>query len=461
MSRTESEESTESPFASVLNTPADEEHLHFDVTDRKLLSDERLAHGREADHWQGRPHRVSLSRQFAKALDEATKSTNSHLDRRSVDRVHSEPESPASPNLMSFASPELPSESRVHTPEPPISDTYNTGSPQSIVRTTPRGRPPLLRDIFSPAIPPIPFSYEDQIASSVPESTPRPHSTLRHRKGMYSDLNDSITGRPASEVLSDADLSDVSHDANAGTEDDAVDAAYKALLLLDDDDDCTIESEAFLDTPAMPRLSPLFPLQLVFFPIWCALVGGVILFCPTYLDTLAFPASAPRSSAYTVAFMQRGLAQILPFVAPPTPIRAFAYWATVAHLHVAILLATLAGVVYAYPPLGALLVVASAALFARAWCDFVPLEEFSGDLGGDDGEVGGRVGEDLGGEARQMLYQVLAPGCGFRDGDKLRRVGGRYFLVHAPRRAESRAEILAAGGLSEEYNSDDSDESEE
>ncbi|KAJ6550842.1 hypothetical protein DFH09DRAFT_1500258 [Mycena vulgaris] len=462
MCRNDSAESTESPFASVLNTPADEQPLHFEAIDGKLVSGgsqmlERLE-TRAYDIGHARPHRVSLSRQFAKALDDANKSAapNVPLFRArssSVERVYYEPddllEPLPSPNLMSFASPELPSEpmevERVQTPEPLIFDAYNTGSQQTITRTTPRGRPPLRRDMFSLASIPLPVNVADERTPVALDFTPRAHSTLRQRKGMYPDLNDSITGEPAGKVLSEIDLNDVSKD-------EALDKVVDEAL-----DDC----DYYSDGPSLPALSPLLPLQVVLFPAWCVLVGGAILLCPTHLPAIAFPASAfpasaPSHGTALLALAQRILAHCLPFAAPPSAIRTFAHWATVAHLHVAIFLAALVALAYVSPPLGALVAGACAVQFVRAWGDFAGEDGVNGDgVNGDvDADADGDGSTALGGEVRQMLYQVLAPGCGFQDGDALRRVGEKYFLVRVPR-VETRAQILAAGGLTEDSDEDD------
>jgi hypothetical protein len=87
MFRNDSEESTESAFASVLNTPADEQPLNFDPIDAKLLAAgapqviERLeTHMGGMDEFVRKtPRRVSLSRQFSKALEEANKSVSNAI----------------------------------------------------------------------------------------------------------------------------------------------------------------------------------------------------------------------------------------------------------------------------------------------------------------------------------------------------------------------------------------------
>lgn len=86
MFRNDSEESTESPFGSVLNTPSDEHASQFDSIDTKLLSAavpqalERLENHvrgrRDIDAPAKSPRRVSLSRNFSKALEAANKSVS-------------------------------------------------------------------------------------------------------------------------------------------------------------------------------------------------------------------------------------------------------------------------------------------------------------------------------------------------------------------------------------------------
>ncbi|KAJ7100567.1 hypothetical protein C8R43DRAFT_246967 [Mycena crocata] len=442
MYRNDSEESTESPFASVLNTPADERVLHFDSIDAKLFSAgapqilERLAPVSPVEGGVGRmPRRVSLSRQFTKALAEANESALHGPPPRSrsssIDRVYAEEyEPPAphpSPDLMSFASPEMPSASielqRMQTPEPPISDAYDTSSPQSITTITPRGRPPLRRDLFSPAKKPVTFPIQTEAAPTALEFAPHAHSTLRHRKGMFP--NDNITGEP-SDVFNEINLHDTARNE-----------PLQSVV----DDEALDELEDDLDMPSLPPISPLLPLQLFLFPVWCVLVGATILLCPTHLPAIAFPASTSFGNtssscrARMLSAAQSAFAHCLPFTAPPSPIRTFAHWATVAHLHIAIFLSVLVGVMYVAPPLGALLTAACAGQFIHAWGDFAV----------EDGELGGDV--------RQMLYQVVGPDCGFQNGDALDRVGGKYFLRRM-QVLETRADILAAGGVEEEFGSD-------
>ncbi|KAJ7730095.1 hypothetical protein DFH07DRAFT_945483 [Mycena maculata] len=395
MYRNDSEESADSPFASMLNTPADEQLLHFDSLDGKLLA---MATPQALGEItiKAPARRISLSRQFAKA---PTKANTSAASQGQLARASE----PACAEISH----------RPQTPEPPIVDTYNTPSPQTITRTTRRTCPPMRRHIFSPPSKPIHLDAGDE---SVSDFTPRAHSTLRHRKGMYLLPNDSITGEPASEALHVIDLH---KPAQEEVDDDA----------LSDD-----EHDAF----TVPALSPLFPLQVVLFPAYAIVVGASILMCPTRLPVIAFPASPSPTSP-----LHRALAACLPFAAPPSPIRAFAHWAALAPLHVAIFLAALIGIAYMCLPLGALLAAGAATQFVRAWGDFGGCEE------------GGR-GEVLGGEVRQMLYQVLmCAEYGFHDGDTLKREGERYFVVRAPRRKETRAEILVAGGAGEEYDEDE------
>ncbi|KAJ7736663.1 hypothetical protein B0H16DRAFT_1891889 [Mycena metata] len=462
MRRNESEESTESDFPSALNTPADEKPMHFDSIEGKLLSVaaprglERLEGHRRAatDNGGGRSlRRVSLPRQFSKALEEANKSTAEagllvRARSHSVDRVDADepmiPVPPPSPGLMSFSSPELPSEQeeaqRVHTPEPTvIFDAYADSSPLSITKTTPRGRPQLRRDIFSPSTDPVPFDPE----TPGPESTPKARNVLRNRKGMYTLLNDSITGEPAPGVQDASHLQDASHDL-------AVDAEEQDVL-------SEYDFEHETGGPTLPKLSLLIPLQLVLFPIYCAFVGAAVLLFPTGLAAIAFPASVSTlrhsNTSPRLSFLTRLpyiiVARCLPFTAPPTPIRVFAHWAAVAHLHVAIFLALLVAIAYFVPPAGALLSSGCGALFVTAWGDFSLAGYDSG--GGLEGKL------ELGNDVRQMLYQILlAPECGFADGDRVEKVGEKYLLVRASRE-ETRAEILVAGGLDEQDLGEDGD----
>ncbi|KAJ6454264.1 hypothetical protein C8R47DRAFT_226609 [Mycena vitilis] len=341
-----------------------------------------------------------------------------------------------SPNLLSFASPELPSHpiehpQRVQTPEPPISTAYNPGSPQFIARTTPQNRPPLRRNIFSSESKPIPFGVEDEPISG-DDFTPRAYSTIRQRKGTFTLLNDSITGQPALDMLEAVDV----HTADTHDTHDAHDVTL-------DESSTDREDNFALNGPTLPPLSPFFALQMLLFPAYCVLVGAAIILFPVHLNTIAFPASANRPNSPTlrarlVSLAQPVIAHCLPFAAPPSAIRAFAHWATVAHLHVAIFLAALVGTAYLSLPLGVLLAAACAGQFVRAWGDFA-LED----------------GTELGGDVRQMLYQVLvAPECGFGDRDALKRVGGQYYLVRAPP-TETRSEILAAAGVEDDSGSDE------
>ncbi|KAJ7187253.1 hypothetical protein C8R46DRAFT_1059255 [Mycena filopes] len=208
--------------------------------------------------------------------------------------------------------------------------------------------------------------------------------------------------------------------------------------------------------PTLPKLSVLLPLQLILFPAYCALVGAAILFYPTCLATIAFPASVHLNSRSLIARIPYIiLAHCLPFASPPTPIRVFAHWATVAHLHVAIFLALLVGIAYLVPAAGVLLSGLCGALFVRAWGDFSLAEN-------DDDEVNGVAKMELGAEVRGMLYQILvAPECGFADGDRMEKVGQKYVLFRGPPKEETRAEILAAGGLDESDSGEDADADDE
>ncbi|KAJ7328707.1 hypothetical protein DFH08DRAFT_1084276 [Mycena albidolilacea] len=462
MFRNDSEESTESPFGSVLNTPSDEHASQFDSIDTKLLSAavpqalERLENHvrgrRDIDAPAKSPRRVSLSRNFSKALEAANKSTSSNgllfrARSNSVERVfYLEDSASPSPDLVSLSPAEVPPQpiERVQTPEPPLSDAYATSSPQSIFRTS---RPPLSRrNIFSPASVPVELGVGNESASSV-EFTPRAHSTLRNRRGAFMLLNDSITGEPTS-VASEATSADQSALNEVLSRDD--------FLKTDCEDDEDDSDQSELNAAALPQLSLFFPLQLVLFPAWCALVGAAILLCPNHLNAIAFPAStmaaridtntaSPSMRAHVLALSQTLLLHCLPFSAPPSDIRVLAHWATVAHLHIAIFFAALGGILYLYPPLGALLAVGTAGRSVCAWSDFCFTQENDGAM---EAELGG-------GDARKMLHQVLlAPGCGFEDGDAVRRVGEKYFLVHKPRdEAEMRREMLKAAGVEDSCGS--------
>ncbi|KAK7028504.1 Protoporphyrinogen oxidase [Favolaschia claudopus] len=447
--RNDSEESTESPFGSALNTPADEITFSFDSLDAKLLSagaphvvepSEKQAQASRTPERPARsPRRVSLSRQFSMAMDEANKSIspNGPLYRARSDSdggfepIPFPPLSNTSQESFSPAAVETASEEpQPKTPEPPVQDPYAIPSSQLVEKMTPRGRPLLRRDIFSPASEPVLLAVEDKSMGSV-EFTPRVHSTIRHRKsqGKFKLLNDSITGEPASvgqeEVVPETEL--------------------------DEDFEEADDISAFLH---LPQLSPLFPVQLILFPVWVAIVGASILLCPTYLNTVSFPASATRTSVsslrtYILFLAQTFIVYLFPFNAPPSPIRNFAHWATVAHLHVAVFLAVLVGVAYFYLPVGVLLTAGCAGLFMHAWSDF--------SVDKDDGVA--KEEELGGGDIRQTLYRVLlTPECGFGDGDKIKCVGGKYLLVRAQRRSETRAEILAAGGLDLDSESESDDE---
>ncbi|KAF8184089.1 hypothetical protein K438DRAFT_1974679 [Mycena galopus ATCC 62051] len=510
---TESVDSTETPFGSALNTPADEHTLSFDAIDAKLLAVphvrealERLeGHGRRMLEPAKSPRRVSLSRQFSRAMEEANKSTSSNgslfrARSNSVERVFNYEHSalPAvphsSPNLSFPSSPELPApiERPIQTPEPTLSGIYTTSSLQPISRTT---RPPLLRrdsnSIFLPAMKPAAFEAEDEENSKYDvEFTPRAHSTLRHRKNasLFTRLNDSITGEPAFDLLMGAATPEVDINKVYRTE---VLARPSTSYTRADDSDFDLEDR---DAVLIPQLSLLFPLQLVLFPVWCVLVGGAILLCPTYLHAIAFPASALRlntatntnsastllSRLYThlLSLLRTLLVHLLPFATPLSPIRVFAHWAAVAHLHVAIFGAALGALAWVHPPSGVLVAAAVGVGGVRAWGDFEfglafsvvnsgkghredqeEAEESEGE--GEEADV--RQELELGGDVRQMLYQVLlasasGPGCGFgiEDGDTVRTDGEKWFLVRIrPRkneeqREEERRELLRAAGVGSE-----------
>ncbi|KAF7371667.1 hypothetical protein MVEN_00022800 [Mycena venus] len=398
MLRNDSEESADSPFASALNTPADDKPSNFDSTDAKFLTvgapqtmerlETHVRGGRVDTPWGRSPRRVPLFPKFSKVMEAVDKNTSPNLNglvfrarSNSVERLgYPEPFSSRqpSPHLISFASGELliqPTEEpqRVQTPEPPSLDPYVTSSPQSFMRTTPRSRPPLRRDIFSLApkhvdfdvevqspsgveftlgahvplrreiFPPVPklvdFDVEDQSPSNV-ELTPRAHPPLRHdifspAQPVDFDVEDQspssveLTPRahstlrrrkrePASEVLvaadpKDAEPNDASHEV-ALADDELTDCDY----------DCEDKYSEFV-VPALPQPSRLLPLQLFLLPTWA-------------------------SRLRLLSLAQRLIVHCLPIATPPTPTCALTHWATVAYLHVAIFLAFLVGVAYLYLP---------------------------------------------------------------------------------------------------------------
>ncbi|KAJ7458737.1 hypothetical protein B0H11DRAFT_2242793 [Mycena galericulata] len=150
------------------------------------------------------PPRIALSLQYSKALADTQKNGTLNVPPfRAPDRVYpqisepSPPVHPPSPDLISFASPEIPSRT-----------TANTDSrADSNLRRTPRHCPLIRRDVFSPpSKSAIIIGVEDEFVDSEPEFTPRAHSTLRHRKGMYPLLNNRITGERTSDVLHSAEI---------------------------------------------------------------------------------------------------------------------------------------------------------------------------------------------------------------------------------------------------------------
>ncbi|KAJ6632277.1 hypothetical protein B0H10DRAFT_2206655 [Mycena sp. CBHHK59/15] len=406
MYRNDSQESTESPFGSVLNTPADESALCFDSVDAKLLAErankmvERLdtpVRVYDSDLGSHTPRRVSMSRQFAKAVADAHKSTVSQAmlsllrsnsietQSRSKEIIESTPSGAEDPHRDADTEEEKVqepvSEFQIPRESPEIIFEKYDDSSYEVNRTATLD----YCDVFSPTPRPIPF----------PSGSEAPPSTLRQRRKSICTLpNDTIAVHAAEPAISDDD----------------------ALSAFDDD--------TRPDLPSLATLtSPLLPLRVLLFPSWCALVGGAILLAPAYLAPLAFHTG---------------------FCAPPAPgIRTFAHWAAIARYHVALFLAALAGTAYAHPPLGALLAAAAALLFVRAWADFRPMDD-----------------APLGADTRQMLYSVLVDaGCGFGGDEddgrvRLRREGEEYFFVRTPGPRETKADILAAAGLAD---SDDSD----
>ncbi|KAJ7226605.1 hypothetical protein C8J57DRAFT_202994 [Mycena rebaudengoi] len=191
------------------------------------------------------------------------------------------------------------------------------------------------------------------------------------------------------------------------------------------EDEGTMYSDSPISLPTLATLiSPVLPLKVLVFPLWCAVVGGVILLAPTHANFIAFSTGFAPSSP------------------PPSGIHAFAHWATVARYHVALYLAALVAIAYAYLPLGALLAAVSGAQFIHAWGDFSVDPKLA-----------------LGADVRQTLYSVLVESeCGFGgDGDdervRVERVGDEYFLVKTPI-SKTRAQILESVGLGDDSDAE-------
>ncbi|KAJ7486876.1 hypothetical protein FB451DRAFT_1535043 [Mycena latifolia] len=378
----DSEESAESAFASMLNTPADEQLLHFDDIEGKLIASEppQILERLETHvDWHARTHRVSLS---SKAFEEANKSA-------------------AISSFMFLQA--------GHHEEEELSQAARC------------------RQSTESADADVGCLHHWILAINHPDHAARPptaapgHILPRFDTSSVqfggACTNDSITGEPTSEALSEM----YPEDADASK--DALALADGPALTLDNNDDCDCDCEfdADLDLPALPRLSPLFPLQLVLFPLWSyGVSSSAAPSCSAPLNSIPSPSLRPRPPHP-------------PCSTVPSPTCCRAHWPAVARLHVAIFLAALVGTAYASPPLGVLLTGACAVLFVRAWRDFVP--------NSDSDQVGMELEPELGTDVRQTLYQVLlAPGHGFQDEDALRWVGDNYFLVRAPPRAETQDE---------------------
>nr|GAT47813.1 protoporphyrinogen oxidase [Mycena chlorophos] len=414
---------------SVLNTPADEHTLNFDLIDGALLAatpPKALAYAADLGYRKSASQRVSVSRQFAKAIEAANKSnvgiirvaTPPHIvEPHFMDAFDSPPVPNSSPELDSgsMTMPQVESTTRPATPPLQMTQESIARTPPSRIQRLPRS------DIFSPAPPLIPLGLHEEV-----EFTPRAHSTLRHRRGpllptsesLLSELETPITEPPAVVTV-------VVPEPTVNTD-------TQGLLVL----------ELF-------RV-PLTLLQFVTFPFYTALVGATILLAPDQLSAIAFPATITTNDSGSLFKIMLSL--IFPFSAPAGPnelIRVFAHWVTVAHLHVAIFLAVLGGVAYLNLVAGALLVAACVARMVQpaAWGGFaIP--------GVDDDD------EELGADVRQTLWRavVAAPGSGLREGEEMKEVEGRYYVV---RKVETLGDILKAGGLDSEYcHSDESGDEE-
>ncbi|KAJ7641882.1 hypothetical protein FB45DRAFT_1000368 [Roridomyces roridus] len=503
MFRNDSGDSVESPFASALNTPSDEKPLHFESLDGKLL-----AMGDMGD--KSSPRRVALSRGFSKALIDAKNSAPpTAVPLRLTERVY-----PGGAPNLSLALPE-PSTSlissvnddkhdlfdlppRPNTPEPTLFNTYTANSPQNVNKMTPRQCPPMRRDIFSPPSTSTAIMGEhdaddeaDSDSFSGPTTssdlTPRAHSTLRHRKAFYRHSNESTASistvgdpEPESEPAPEPESVPGQSTTDLAAAHDEIEAIHAEIDTLLD------EAEYAYDAPVLPALSPLLPLQIVLFPVYCLVVGAAIVLAPEYLEAVAFPGSALdfSMSLRIQRIFCRILSTILPIRAPSTPIRAFEHWASVAHLHVFVFLATLLFFgVYVHFAAGVLIGVGCAVQCSRAWGAYV-FEVFSkekertrrGEVWVDgDGkdvvevevleEVWPLGVEGVGG-VRRMLWTVLfCEGCGVGDGDEVRfvpdsvegeeeekegkkekwRGKGKYVLVKR-KRFEGKGEVLVRGG---------------
>ncbi|KAF7329215.1 Protoporphyrinogen oxidase [Mycena kentingensis (nom. inval.)] len=457
---TSSASSTESDD-SLLHTPADEHTLNFDLIDGALLAATPPKALAGLGHSKRSPRRVAVSRHFSLALEEANKSTEGVVLSQFAPRSGPDPrgypfpefdaypDSPpppnSSPEMQDLLAAILPLSERVdlepplpRTPEcvdlqpvPPMTPETKQRPQQpeivgddQIITKTPRAHvfhPGLRRgDLFSPPPPPGPFVLEGESV----EFTPRAQFTLRRRRG--------TVVRPLESIETEMEMAINSAPAETTPAGD-----------IDGADNFTLE------TPAFPQPSVLFPVQLVAFPVYAALVGAVILLAPDQLSSIAFPATPSNAPQKGFGSLLRVvLALIFPFSAPgPSGVRHFAHWVSVAHLHVAIFLALLGVIAYLHLPTGALLVAGCVARMVQpgAWGAFsVPEAEEEQELGGD---------------VREMLWRavVSAPGSGLMDDEELKKVGGRY-VVASKKREETRADVLRAGGLDSDEGSDGGDD---
>ncbi|KAF7318775.1 Protoporphyrinogen oxidase [Mycena chlorophos] len=364
---------------------------------------------------------------FAKAIEAANKSNvgiirvatpprivEPHL----VDAFDSPPVPNSSPELDSGSTTMPLVELTTRPATPPLQMTQETmaRTPPSRIQRLPRS------DIFSPAPPLIPLGLHEEV-----EFTPRAHSTLRHRRGPLLPTSESLLSELETPTDPPAALPVVVTEPTVNTD-------TQGPLVL----------EIF-------RV-PLTLLQFVTFPFYTALVGATILLAPDQLSSIAFPATSTNDSGSLFKIM---LSLIFPFSSPAganEPIRVFAHWVTVAHLHVAIFLAVLGGVAYLNLVASALVAAACVVRMVQpaAWGDFA--------IAGDDDE---EQDEELGADVRQTLWRavVAAPGSGLREGEEMKEVEGRYYVVRNLK-VETLGDILKAGGLDSEYGGDENGDEE-
>ncbi|CAK5263274.1 unnamed protein product [Mycena citricolor] len=475
MFRHDSTASAESTLESPLLTPTDERDMSLDSLGDRFASLD-LSDGVAISGAPNRtPRRLSLTRQFSKALDDANKSTSpngmsfkpksnvlepillgSPLRSREARNVQMPPsqsnafDEPCEP--LNEGKETLPTRiiefqvqsSRRYNDENQQPDLQSVGESSCIAVATdgalktPVVRVPPRNDVFFSVPGPTVVTPDGHPTDEI-EFTPRAHSTLRLRRGFH-EIDDDVTKVETefndleTKLPEDHPIDIIASAATASG--DALEIENPEAI---NENDADVQEE-LIEESIFAQLSPLFPLQAAFFPLWCVCVGAAILLAPEHLTAIAFPSSVRSTADSSVIKSVQSLCTALfPYAAPSTRIRALAHWASVAHLHVWIFLTALAAIGFLYPPAGTLLAALSTAQFWQAWGDFKVDDDCA----------------ELGADMRQMLYQILlTPESGFRDGDVLKRQGGHYVRERAPK-VETRAEILAAGGLNEEYESED------